>query len=258
MTTMPALPEPVPTERPPLAVVIPAFDEAASIGAVVAAARAALPGATLIVVDDGSGDGTAEHARRAGAEVLRLPFNCGIGVAVQAGLRFALGHGAAMVVRLDGDGQHDPRDAAKLVAAVEAGADYAIGSRFLAGGTGGYRSSPVRRVGIGWFAAVLRLVGAGGVTDPTSGFFVANAAAARCLAEHYASDFPEVDAVVRLARQGFRLTEVPVVMRERSGGQSSIGTVTAVVYMVKVTVAILVAWLDTLALRTRRGAARAA
>ena len=219
--------------------VIPALNEAATIAAVVSGARAAAPGAMVVVVDDGSTDRTAERAAGAGAVVLRLPFNCGIGTAVQLGLRFAVAQGAERVVRLDGDGQHDPADAARLLAALADGADYALGSRFRGGAPASWRTSLVRRLGIRWFAAALRLAGARGISDPTSGFFAANVRAARFLAEHYASDYPEVDAVVRLARRGFRLVEVPVAMRARGGGVSSIGPLGAVTYMVKVTVALL-------------------
>src|SRR5438128_3328851 len=211
----------------------------------------------VVVVDDGSTDRTAELAAAAGAEVLRLPFTCGIGTAVQAGLRFAVALGAERVVRLDGDGQHDPVDAARLLAAVGEGADYAVGSRFRDGAAASWRPALVRRLGIRWFAAALRLAGARGVTDPTSGFFAANARAARFLAEHYASDYPEVDAVVRLARRGLRLLEVPVAMRERGGGVSSIGALGAVAYMVKVTVAILLGWFDTPPSRRASSRARA-
>jgi len=233
-------------------VVIPALNEAASIGGVVAAARAALPQAVVLVVDDGSTDATDEVASEAGAEILRLPFNCGIGAAVQAGLRFAVARRARLVVRLDGDGQHDAGDLAALVSAIEQGADYAIGSRFCDTDHPGHRSSFTRRLGIRWFAALLRLVGARAVTDPTSGFFAANARAAAFLAAHYASDYPEVDAIVRLARSGFRLVEVPAVMHARVGGMSSIGRMAALVYMVKVTVSIIVGWLDTAGGRPRR------
>jgi glycosyltransferase involved in cell wall biosynthesis len=230
---------------PRTVVVIPTLNEAATVAGVVAASRAAVPDATVLVVDDGSSDASAELASAAGAAVLRLPFNCGIGAAVQAGLRFAVEQGAARVVRLDGDGQHDPDDVPRLLAALAEGADFVLGSRFRSGRAASYRSSFTRRLGIRWFAAALRLAGAAGVTDPTSGFFAASAAAARYLAEHYASDYPEVDAVVRLARRGFRVTEVPVVMRERGGGVSSIGALAAAGYMVKVTVAIFLGWLDT-------------
>src|SRR5437867_12255362 len=176
----------------------------------------------VVVVDDGSTDRTAELAAAAGAEVLRLPFTCGIGTAVQAGLRFAVARGADRVVRLDGDGQHDPADAARLLAAVAGGADYAIGSRFCDRAASSWRPSLFRRLGIRWFAAALRLAGARGVTDPTSGFFAANARAARFLAEHYAADYPQVDALVRLARRGFRRAEAPGPLRARRGGASSL------------------------------------
>ncbi len=236
---------PLPGTRSPTVVVIPALNEEASVRGVVREVRAVLPDALIVVVDDGSTDATAAAAADAGAEVIRLPFNCGIGVAVQTGLRFAVARGAGLVARLDGDGQHDARELGKLIAAVEAGADFVLGSRFAGGGTATYRSSFMRRLGIRWFAAVLRLAGARGVTDPTSGFFAASAPAARFLAEHYASDYPEVDAVVRLARRGFRLAEVPVAMRARAGGISSINGAAAIVYMVKVTMAIAVSCLET-------------
>jgi len=225
-------------------IVVPALNEEGSIGAVVTAARRALPGGMALVVDDGSQDATAAEGRRAGAQVLQLPFNCGIGVAVQTGLRAAVDAGADVVVRLDGDGQHDAAEIAKLVAAVEAGADIAVGSRFLVPAAG-YRSSPLRRVGIRWFAFVLRLVGAGTVTDPTSGFFAANRRTAQLLARHYASDYPEVDTIVRLARWGYRRVEVPVEMHERQAGSSSIRGTAIIVYMVRITAAILVTWLES-------------
>jgi len=140
-------------------VIIPALNEAASIGSVVAAARAALPAAVVLVIDDGSTDETASAAAAAGAEILRLPFNCGIGAAVQAGLRFAIEHRAGLIARLDADGQHDPADLGTLAATIEQGADYVIGSRFCDAGQPGYRSSFTRRIGIRWFAALLRLDG---------------------------------------------------------------------------------------------------
>jgi glycosyltransferase involved in cell wall biosynthesis len=248
---MPALRDPLPAPARRAAadggtlIIIPALNEGASIGRVVAAARAALPAAVVLVVDDGSTDDTSRAAAAAGAEILRLPFNCGIGAAVQAGLRFAIEHQAGLVARLDADGQHDPADLSALVATIEQGADYAIGSRFCEAGQPGYRSSFMRRLGIRWFATLLRMVGAKGVADPTSGFFAANAGAAAFLATHYASDYPEVDAVVRLARSGFRIVEVPVSMHARTGGISSIGGLAALVYMVKVTVSIVIGWLDT-------------
>jgi glycosyltransferase involved in cell wall biosynthesis len=237
-------PVPAPVGAAATAVIVPALNEAASIGGVVRAARSVLPGAHVIVVDDGSIDATGDEARAAGATVLRLPFNCGIGVAVQTGLRLAVAQGAERVVRLDGDGQHHASDVARLFAALEDGADCAVGSRFLAPDRDGYRPSWTRRLGIRWFARVLGWAGTSAVTDPTSGFFAANARAARFLARHYAPDYPEIDAVVRLARGGYRLVEVPVSMSPRVAGASSIGPLAALGYMLRVSVAILMSRLD--------------
>lgn len=234
---------------PRAVVVIPALNEAATIGRVVDAVRAALPEATVIVVDDGSSDATGAVARAEGAEVLRLPFNAGIGVAVQCGLRAAIVLDAEVVLRLDGDGQHDAAALPALLAAVAGGADYAIGSRFAAGAPPGFRSSFARRLGIRWFVRLLALLGMGRITDPTSGFFAAGRRAAEFLAAHYAPDYPEVDAVVRLVRYGFRVTEVPVAMRERTDGASSIGSLAAVGYMLRVTLAIVLSSLDAIARR---------
>lgn len=227
-----------------LAVVVPAFEEAGSVAGVVRGIRAAVPGARVIVVDDGSRDDTAHVAREAGARVLRLPFNCGIGAAVQAGLRLALDGDADLFARLDGDAQHDPADLPRLVARCsgDPGCDFALGSRFLA--RGGFQTSWPRRLGSRWFASLLRALHGVHVTDPTSGFWVADRAAASVLCACYASDYPEVDALVHLARRGLRIAEEPVAMRARSAGRSSIDTPAAIYYMIKVTVALAMVRLE--------------
>jgi glycosyltransferase involved in cell wall biosynthesis len=227
-----------------LAVIVPAFDEAESVGGVVRGIRSAVPQARVIVVDDGSGDATAQVARAAGARVLRLPFNCGIGAAVQAGLRLALEGDAQLFARLDGDAQHDPADLPRLVArcAAQPDCDFALGSRFL--DRGGFQTSWPRRLGSRWFATLLRRFCGVRVTDPTSGFWIANRAAASALCACYASDYPEVDALVHLARRGLRIAEEPVAMRARSAGRSSIDAPAAVYYMIKVTVALAMVRLE--------------
>jgi glycosyltransferase involved in cell wall biosynthesis len=221
-----------------LAVVVPAFDEAESVAEVVRGIRAAVADAQVIVVDDGSRDDTARVAREAGARVLRLPFNCGIGAAVQAGLRLALAGDAQLFARLDGDAQHDPADLPRLVArcAGDPDCDFALGSRFLE--SGGFKTSWARRLGSRWFAGLLRRLCGVRVSDPTSGFWVADRAAASVLCACYASDYPEVDALVHLARRGLRIVEEPVRMRARSAGRSSIDAPAALYYMIKVTVAL--------------------
>jgi glycosyltransferase involved in cell wall biosynthesis len=223
--------------------VIPAFNEAGSIGRVVREALELEHPPDLLVIDDGSTDGTSDAARRAGATVLRLPFNCGIGGAVQTGLRFAARRGYDYTVRIDGDGQHDPRMLRSLLGPLERGeADFVVGSRFL--DRQGFQSSAPRRAGVRWFCTLLRVVCGLHLTDPTSGLWAANRRAMALLADTYASDYPEVDALVRLSRNGCTLIEVPTSMRPRSAGGSSIGPSNAAYYMLKVTVALLIVRLD--------------
>jgi glycosyltransferase involved in cell wall biosynthesis len=215
-------------------VVVPAFNEAATVGRVVTEARALPNAPDVVVVDDGSSDGTGAGVD---ARVVRLPFNCGIGAAVQTGLRLALADGYDLVARLDGDGQHDARVLPALLAVLDAGqADFVVGSRYV--DREGFQSSMLRRLGSRWFRILLRLACGQQVSDPTSGLWAANRRAAALLAADYASDYPEVDALVLLARSGCRIVEVPTVMRERTAGTSSINAPRALYYMLKVTVAL--------------------
>jgi glycosyltransferase involved in cell wall biosynthesis len=220
--------------------VVPAFNEEASIGSVIDEIRAADPEMEIVVVDDGSRDSTADAAAAKGARVLRLPFNVGIGGAVQTGYRYAHEQGFELALRVDGDGQHDPGQLGVLAGPVVAGhADIAVGSRFIAGK--GFRSSLSRRQAIRILAWTVTLLVGGRVTDPTSGFQVTNRRAIGLFAAYYPHDYPEVEATVLAAKAGLRRAEVPVVMRERSAGRSSIGSVRSVYYMVKVMLAVLVA-----------------
>ena len=220
--------------------IVPGYNEEGSIGAVIDEIRAADPEIEIVVVDDGSRDRTAEAAASRGARVLQLPFNLGIGGAVQTGYRFAHEHGFDLALRVDGDGQHDPAQFAVLAGPVLSGhADIAVGSRFI--GRKGYRSSRSRRLAIRVLAWTVTLIVGGRVTDPTSGFQVANRRAIALYAAYYPHDYPEVEATVLAAKAGLRRAEVPVEMRERSAGRSSIGAVRSVYYMVKVMLAVLVA-----------------
>lgn len=221
--------------------VVPAFQEEAAIGAVVAEIHAFDPGIDVVVVDDGSSDGTASAAAAAGAAVVRLPFNLGIGAAVQTGFRYALEHGYDRAVRLDGDGQHDPAQLAALIAPLERDeADVVTGSRFREGEEG-YRPPLARRVGITWFARLVSVLSGQRVTDTTSGFQALNGRGIALFARDYPSDYPEVEATVLLLKHRLRLVEVPVQMREREHGTSSITLVRSVYYALKVTLALLVA-----------------
>ena len=221
--------------------VVPAFDEEGAIGAVVEEIRAFDPAIDVVVVDDGSTDGTAANAGAAGAAVVRLPFNLGIGAAVQTGFRYALEHGYDVAVRLDGDGQHDPSELPKLLEPLSRDeADVVTGSRFRDDGSG-YRPPLARRLGISWFARLVSLLSGQRVTDTTSGFQALNRRGIALFASDYPSDYPEVEATVLLLKHRLRLAEVPVRMREREHGSSSITFLRSLYYAVKVTLALLVA-----------------
>jgi glycosyltransferase involved in cell wall biosynthesis len=197
------------------------------------------PDWTVLVVSDGSTDGSARRAREAGATVVELPFNSGVAVAEQTGFLWARSFGAEVVVRLDGDGQHPPREARKVVGALlAAGADVAVGSRFLE--AGGFRSTLLRRTGIRWLSLLLRLLGGIRVTDPTSGLRAFGERAVRLLAEVYPDEYPEPESNLLLGRAGLRLVEVPVRMRARDSGTSSLGGWTAAWYPLKVSFALIV------------------
>jgi glycosyltransferase involved in cell wall biosynthesis len=221
--------------------IVPALNEEHTIGAVIGELRAFDPGLDIVVVDDGSGDRTAGAARAAGARVLRLPFNLGIGGAVQTGFRFAFEHDYDIAVRVDGDGQHDPAQLGRVLDPVLRGeADIAVGSRFAGQLEAGYRSSRSRRVGILLLAWVVSRIVGRRVTDTTSGFQALNRQGIALFARDYPHDYPEVEATVMVFRHRLRLVEVPVQMRERGGGRSSITTLRSVYYMVKVLLAIFV------------------
>jgi glycosyltransferase involved in cell wall biosynthesis len=224
-----------------LVAVVPAWNEAGIIGAVVDEIVGAVPGIDVVVVDDASTDDTAAVAESRGAVVLRLLFNVGIGGAVQTGLRYARDEGYELAIRLDGDGQHDAREITKILAPVEAGeADLVIGSRFV-DGTGSYRPPLGRRVGIRVFARLVSLLGRQRVTDTTSGFIALGRPGIELFASEYPHDYPEVEATLVALRSGLRLTQVQVEMRERTTGTSSITFLRSLYYIVKVTLALLIA-----------------
>lgn len=220
--------------------IVPARNEEAAVGGVVEELRAFDPELDVVVIDDGSTDATAERAAAAGAAVVRLPYNLGIGGAVQTGFKYALEHGYDTVIRLDGDGQHDPRQIPVLLGPLERGeADVVVGSRF-ADGHGDYKAPFARRAGIRWFARLVSLLTGQKLTDTTSGFQAVNAQAIRLFAADYPHDYPEVEAAVMVVRHRLRLLEVPARMRGRETGASSITTLRSLYYAVKVTLALLV------------------
>jgi glycosyltransferase involved in cell wall biosynthesis len=219
--------------------IVPALNEQETIGRVIDEIRAFDPGFEILVVDDGSTDRTAAVAEARGAHVLALPFNVGIGGAVQTGYQYARDNGFELAVQIDGDGQHNPPEVARLVGPIlEGRADMVVGTRFVEGG--GYRGTPARRVGIRLFAALVSLMVRQRVTDTTSGFRAVNRLGIRLFAADYPHDYPEVEATVLLSRHGLKMVEVPVVMRIREEGSSSITTLRSVYYMVKVLLALFV------------------
>jgi glycosyltransferase involved in cell wall biosynthesis len=225
--------------NPPLVLVaIPAYGEEKSIGGIVSSIRRKLP-YDVVVVNDGSLDGTSAAARNAGAITLDLPCNLGIGGALQTAYQFARDHGYDALVRVDADGQHEVEDIPRVLDPVLRGeADAAIGSRFL--GEKEYRISIPRIFGIRFFRWLVRWNTGYRVTDPTSGFFAVNRRLIEFYSHHYPSDYPEVDAYILMHRQKARAVEVPVRMYERTEGKSSITMYKAVYYMVKVTLSFFI------------------
>jgi glycosyltransferase involved in cell wall biosynthesis len=226
--------------HPTYLAVVPAYNEAATVGRIVRSLREHAPHFDVVVVDDGSTDATAEVARAAGADVVRSPFNLGIGGAVQAGFLYALERDYDYMVQVDADGQHDPREIPKLIDAMAAdpSLDMVCGSRFLRDGE--YPAPISRRTGIHIFAFILSRVVGQRVSDPTSGFRLYNRRAISLFGRDYPHDYPEVEAVLMLHYHRLKMREVPVTMYLRGGGVSSIRSGKSVYYMIKVLLAISV------------------
>ena len=192
---------------------IPAYNEASRIAAVLDRVEASLPDYTIVVVDDGSTDDTGAVVRAWGARVLRHPFNLGYGAALQTGYKYAVRSGVELLIQMDADGQHDPADAPGLAEPILAGeADLVIGSRFL--GVGDYHMDPLRRAGRSLFQTIVRAFGLR-VTDPTSGFqALSRAVLDLYVGDSFPSDFPDVDVLLVAHRHGLRVAERPVEMTE--------------------------------------------
>lgn len=218
--------------------IVPAYNEAASLPLLLQELAQECSGWEVLVVNDGSTDRTGEFARAAGVRVIDLPFNAGIAAAEQAGFFMAREEGFRFAVRLDGDGQHRPAEAARLLEALRGGAQVAIGSRFLA--ARGFRSPLIRRLGIAWLSWLVSRLAGLRITDPTSGLRAFSSEALDLLTRFYPEGYPEPESILLLARRRFRIVEVPVAMRERSGGRSSIRKSTALRYILKVTFALVI------------------
>jgi len=236
----------IPFMRQDILIIIPAYNEAEALGTCVEGLCRDVSGADVLVVNDGSIDDTARIAealavRLPAVRVLHLPLNSGIGAAVQSGLIYAARNGYAAAIQYDGDGQHDARFIPAMLAAVhDQQLDLVIGTRFLDMEGDAFKSTFMRRIGIRFFSFLIGMLTGVKVTDPTSGFRVYGRRAVEFFARHYPDDYPEPEALFWCVRNGLRVGEVAVRMRERQGGVSSIRYFRTAYYMIKVTLAILV------------------
>lgn len=230
--------------NPKILIIIPAFNEGSSIGRLLTEIASVFPQADRLVINDGSRDNTEEEALKTGSRVATLPCNLGIGGAVQTGYQIAFEQHYDIAVQLDGDGQHDPAYLQAILEPVINGKlDFCIGSRFLDKNETSFRSTPARRLGILFFCGLLGTLTGLPLTDPTSGFRAVGRKLIEKFAAYYPVDFPEPEAIQIAKRHGAKIGEVPVCMRERQGGRSSIRYFKTLFYMAKVTLAILI---DTL------------
>lgn len=219
-------------------IVIPAYNEGKSIYGVVTAITEANDDVDVLVVNDGSRDETCAEGTRAGASVVNLPLNLGIGGAVQTGYLYAMQNNYDCVVQIDGDGQHDPRDLHKLLNVIKSGeADMAIGSRFVEETE--YKAPLTRKIGILYFAKLVSGITGQAVTDTTSGYRAVNRRGIELFAKYYPSDFPEVETIVYAASNKLKIKEVSVNMKQRFAGKSSITPLKSAYYAIKVTSCIL-------------------
>lgn len=223
-----------------LLVAIPAWNEAATVGTVVTDLRSLVPDADILVVDDGSTDSTALEARAAGAMVVVLPFNVGVGGAMRTAFLHAHRSDYDAVVQVDADGQHDPASVVDLVAALST-ASLVVGSRFTPGSE--YRVRGPRRWAMLMLSVVLSRVARTRLTDTTSGFRAADRSAVRLFARHYPAEYlgDTIDSLVIAARAGLTICEIPVLMRVRQGGRASHAPFKATLYLGRSVLALAVA-----------------
>ena len=220
-------------------VIIPAYNEEASIVNAVQDILDHAPGFDYVVINDCSKDRTLQRCRENGLNVIDLPVNLGIGGGIQTGYRYAVEHGYDVAVQFDGDGQHDASYLQAMADRLERDdLDMVIGSRFIE--NEGFQSTGLRRFGINFFKFLIKLLYGGTITDATSGMRMCSRRVMEEFSVDYPQDYPEPETVARLLRKKYKVQEIPVVMRERSAGTSSINPAKSVYYMIKVSLAILV------------------
>ena len=220
-------------------IIIPAFNEESNIEKTVTAIQKNAQGFDYVIINDCSTDRTKQICAEKGYNVVNLPINLGIGGAVQTGYKYALERDYDVAVQVDGDGQHDPEFLNAMADyLMENELDMVIGSRFIE--KEGFQSSKLRRVGIVFFSKLIKLLTGTLITDPTSGLRMIGRNAMALFAADYPRDYPEPESVVAVIRRKMKVKEIPVVMKERQGGVSSISLKKSVYYMIKVTLAILI------------------
>ena len=220
-------------------IIIPAYNESQNIKKTVEAIRKDAPQFDYVIINDCSTDNTREICEKNGFNLVNLPINLGIGGAVQTGYRYGWKNGYDLAVQVDGDGQHDPKFLQKMADYLEENQlDIVIGSRFIE--KKGFQSSGTRRFGIKYFTLLIRLLTGVRITDPTSGLRMINRDVMRLFAYDYPKDYPEPESVVAIIQRKKRVEEIPVIMKERQGGVSSISPKKSIYYMIKVTLAILI------------------
>ena len=219
--------------------IIPAFNEESNIEKTVTAIQKNAQGFDYVIINDCSGDNTRQICEENGYNIVNLPINLGIGGAVQTGYKYALEHGYDVAVQVDGDGQHDPEFLSTMAEhLMDNGLDMVIGSRFIE--KEGFQSSALRRIGIIFFSKLIKILTGTLITDPTSGLRMIGRNAMALFAVDYPRDYPEPESVVAVIQRGMKVEEIPVVMKEREGGVSSISLKKSVYYMIKVTLAIMI------------------
>lgn len=219
-------------------IIIPAYNESENIENTVRDIQKKAPDFDYVIINDCSGDKTREVCEANNFNIVNLPVNLGIGGAVQTGYKYACKYGYDIAVQVDGDGQHDPAFLNEMAdTLIKEDADMLIGSRFLE--KEGFQSSKIRRVGISYFTWLIKILTGKKITDPTSGLRMINRKLIEIFAESYPRDYPEPESVVHVIKLKKKVVEIPVVMRERQGGSSSIRFFSSIYYMIKVTIAIL-------------------
>jgi glycosyltransferase involved in cell wall biosynthesis len=220
-------------------IIIPAYNEEMSVGKVIEEIKHHVAQVDILVVNDGSTDATGDISREKGVWVLDHPYNMGIGATMQTGFLFAFQNDYDLAIQVDGDGQHDSRYLEKLISPlIKKDANVVIGSRYLE--EKGFKSSFLRRVGIRFFSILCFILSGERVTDPTSGFRAFDKKVIDFFSREYPSDYPEAESIILLHKKGFAFREIPVMMKERQGGVSSINLFKSVYYMVKVTLSMLI------------------